>query len=79
VTYLWKSLDKGYKFALDLMAIRGLKVKLWALKVAGILAVEFRDSQVGVLGQKAIWMLPLWRAAENTIKGKVVASPKFRP
>jgi hypothetical protein len=27
-------------------------------------------------GQKAIWMWVLWRGAEYTIKGKVVASPK---
>ncbi len=37
---------------------------------------QFRDSHVGVLGQKAIWMWPLWAAIEYTIKGKVVASPK---
>jgi hypothetical protein len=32
-TYLWKDLDKGYKFALDLISIRGLHTKLWAPKV----------------------------------------------
>jgi hypothetical protein len=40
---------------------------------------EFRDSHLGVSGQRAIWMWPPWRGAEYTIKGKVVASPKSRP
>jgi hypothetical protein len=38
-TYCWKALDKGYDFALDLIAIRGLHKKLCALKVAGVLVV----------------------------------------
>jgi hypothetical protein len=36
---------------------------------------EFRDSHLRVPRQKAIWMWPLWRDAEYTIEGKVVASP----
>jgi hypothetical protein len=39
---------------------------------------EFRDSHLGVPGQNAIWMWPLWRAAKNIIRGKVVVSPKSR-
>jgi hypothetical protein len=39
----WKALDKGYNFALDLIAIRGLYRKLCALKVAKVLAI-------GILG-----------------------------
>jgi hypothetical protein len=35
-TYHWKDLNKGYNFASDLISIRGLHVKLWALKVAGV-------------------------------------------
>jgi len=35
-TYCWKALDKGYNFALDLISIRGLHVKLWASKVVRI-------------------------------------------
>ncbi len=30
-----------------------------------------------VPGQKTIWMWPMWRGAKYTIRGKVVASPKF--
>jgi hypothetical protein len=37
---------------------------------------QFRDSHLGVQGQKVIWMWASWRGAEYTIRGKVVASPK---
>ncbi len=67
VTYCWKTLDDGYNFALNFIAIGGLHTKLWAPKVAGV-------SVVGIPRQNAIWMWPLWKAVENTIKGKVVAS-----
>jgi hypothetical protein len=40
---------------------------------------QFRDSHLGVPGQKSIWMWPLWSGAEYTIWGKVVASPESRP
>jgi len=35
-TYRWNAIDKGYNFALDLVAIRGLRTKLWGSKVTGI-------------------------------------------
>ncbi len=65
-TYRWKALDKGYKFASNLIIIGGLHSKLCTSKVTKVL----------VVGQKAIWMWPPWRAVECTIRGKVVASPK---
>ncbi len=71
-TYFWKDLNN---FASDLIAIRGLLGKLCAPKVAGILVVGIP----GLLGQKTIWMWPLWRATKNIIRGKVVASPKCGP
>jgi hypothetical protein len=40
---------------------------------------EYWDSHLRVPGQNAIWMWPLWRGVENTIKVKVVASPKSGP
>jgi len=46
VTYHWKALDAGYKFALDLTSIQGLHAKLWAPKVARVPTL-------------AIWGLPL--------------------
>ncbi len=36
VTYCWKTLNKGYNFALDLIAIGDLNAKLCTLKVVGI-------------------------------------------
>jgi hypothetical protein len=40
---------------------------------------EFRDSNLGVIGQNDIWVLAPWLGIENIIMGKVVASPKSRP
>jgi hypothetical protein len=40
---------------------------------------QFQDSSLGVLGIKAIWMRVRRSNAENTIWGKVVASPEFGP
>jgi hypothetical protein len=38
---------------------------------------EFQDSHLGVSKQNAIWMWASWRGTKYTIRGKVVASPKF--
>ncbi len=35
-TYRWKDLDKGYKFASNLISIGGLHAKLWGPKVIGV-------------------------------------------
>jgi hypothetical protein len=40
---------------------------------------QFRDSSLGVMGKSAIWMWLPRSNAENTIWGKVVASPESRP
>jgi hypothetical protein len=40
---------------------------------------QFQDSSLGVPGIKAIWMRVRWSNAENTIWGKVVASPESGP
>jgi hypothetical protein len=77
-TYCWKFLDEGYNFTLDFISIGGLLAKLWRPKVAGTQLWQFRDSHLGVLGQKVIWMWASWRGVEYTIRGKVVASPKSR-
>jgi len=34
--YLWKDLNEGYNFALDLVSIEGLHTKLWGPKVAEV-------------------------------------------
>jgi hypothetical protein len=35
-THCWKALEESYKFALDLIPIRGLRWELWAPKVSGV-------------------------------------------
>jgi hypothetical protein len=51
-TYHWKAFDNGYNFSLDFISIECLKRKLWAFKVVGGQSWEFRDSHLGVAGQK---------------------------
>jgi hypothetical protein len=77
-TYLWKALDKGYNFALDLTSIRGLHKKNMDFQSHG--GPNFKNFEIPhleVLGQNDIWMLAPWLGTKNTIRGKVVASPKF--
>jgi hypothetical protein len=44
-TYRWKALDNDYHFALDLISIKGLHVKLWGPKVAGVLTLGIPRSK----------------------------------
>jgi hypothetical protein len=44
-TYHWKTLDNGYHFVLDLISIKGLHVKLWGPKVAGVLTLGIPRSK----------------------------------
>jgi hypothetical protein len=52
----WKDDDEGYKFGLDLVTIRFCSRELWAPKVPGLHPRQFRDSNLGVQGKRAIWM-----------------------
>jgi hypothetical protein len=36
VTYRWKACDENYNFALNLIAIEGLHIKLWGPKIAKV-------------------------------------------
>ncbi len=63
--YCWKALNDGYNFVLNFTSIKGLHTKLWAPKVTW------------VLGQNDIWVHVLCSSTEYTIRGKVVAFPKF--
>jgi hypothetical protein len=78
VTYNWKVLNKGYNFAIDLIMIRGLHMKLCALKVARVPSVAISRLPLGSLGTKNHLDVALWRSAKYTIREKVVASPKSR-
>jgi hypothetical protein len=75
MTYRWKYLNKGYNFVLDLISIRGLHTKLWALKVVRVPIVGIS----GLPTQNDIWVLVSWPGTEYIIRGKVVTSPKSRP
>ncbi len=54
----WRCLDhnEGYNFGLDLVAIGLCNRELWAPKVPGLQPGQFQDSNLGVLGKRAIWM-----------------------
>jgi hypothetical protein len=52
-TYRCKSLNKGYNFALDLIAIQGLHKKLCTLKVAGVLVDGISGLPLGSPGTKS--------------------------
>jgi hypothetical protein len=52
-THRWKTLDKGYNFASDLIAIEGLHRKLCALKVAGVPIVTISGLPLGSLETKS--------------------------
>jgi hypothetical protein len=75
----WKDLDEGYKFGSDLVAIRLCNRELWAPKVTRLQPGQFRDSNLGVLRKSAIRVQVRRSGTENTIWGKVVASPEFGP
>jgi hypothetical protein len=55
-TRRWKDLDEDYNFGLDIIAIGLCSRELWAPKVPELQPGQFRDSYLGVLGKRAIWM-----------------------
>jgi hypothetical protein len=78
-TYLWKALNKGYNFAPEIASIKGLNKKSWTSKVVGILILGISRLPTWESWEK--WHLDAtpWLIIENTIRGKVVTSPKSRP
>jgi len=84
-TWRGKDLNEGYKFGLDLVAIRLCSRELWAPKVPGLHPGQFRDN-FGIPTWESREKEPFgcspWnvkRGAKNTIWGKVVASPESGP
>ncbi len=51
-THLWKALEESYKFALDLIPIRGLSWELWAPKVPKVYTGTISGLLLGSLGTK---------------------------
>jgi hypothetical protein len=76
----WKDLAEGYKFGLDLVAIRLCSRELWAPKVPGLhsgqFSGQFRDSDPGIPGvprKSDIWAWVPRSVTEYTIGSMVVA------
>jgi len=81
-TYCWKDLDKGYKFVLDLISIRGLHTKLWGPKVIGVPTLAISGLPFGSFEIKCnlnVGLMERNRVYYKREGGKVVASPKFGP
>jgi hypothetical protein len=51
-TYYWKIFNEDYNFSSNLILIRGLHVKLWALKIVGDSVVGISGLPLGSLGTK---------------------------
>jgi hypothetical protein len=78
-THHWRALEESYKIASDLVPIRGLSRELQAPKVPGVQTRTILGLLLGSPGNKAIWMRVPRSNAENTLWGKVVASPEPEP
>ncbi len=51
-TYLWKDLDEGYNFALELTSIGGLKTQLWGPKIVEVPTLGISRFPFGSPGTK---------------------------
>jgi hypothetical protein len=69
----------GLQLCFNLISIEGLHTKLWASKITRVPISRISRLLVGASRQNDIWVLALWLGTKNTIRGKVVASPKSRP
>ncbi len=52
VIHHWKAFDEGYNFASDFVMVKGLHMKLCALKIARLLIVKISGLPLGSLGTK---------------------------
>jgi len=55
-TRRWKAFDESYNFGLELIPIRVRSEELWPSKVWDSNSGQFRNSNLGVPGKRAIWM-----------------------
>jgi len=69
-TYLWKALNEGYNFALDLISIWGLHEKLWLPKVAGVPTLTISGLPLGSPGTKSHLDVGLVERCRLYYKGK---------
>ncbi len=77
-TYRCKALNKGYNFALNLIVIGGMHMKLCAPKVAESQLWEFRDSHSGVPGQNGHLDVAPVERCKVYYKGKGGGFPQVR-
>ncbi len=75
-TQCWKVFNESYNFSWDFISIRRLHTKLWASKGVEVSTLGILRFPFGSFGTK--WHLGAGLVAMHRIKGKVVASPKFR-
>jgi hypothetical protein len=78
-TYHWKTLDKGYNFVSDLIAIEGLHAKLCALRIAEVPIVGIPRLSLGSLWTKCHLDVALGESCREYYKGKGGGFPKFGP
>jgi hypothetical protein len=76
--HCWKALEESYNFGLNLVPIQVRGEKLWTPKFPRAQIGTISGFHFGSPGKRAIWMQVRRRVAENTIWGKVVASPESR-
>jgi hypothetical protein len=78
-TYHWKAFDKGYNFTLNFTSIRVLQEIMSLQSGKSFNFKNFRTPDSKVPRENDIWVQPSWSCIEITLRGKVVASPKFEP
>ncbi len=77
-TYRWKVVDKGYNFALDLIAIEHLHVKLCALKVVGVQTMGILGLPLGSPETKSHLDVALVERCKVYYKGEGGGFPQVR-
>jgi hypothetical protein len=77
-TYCWKTIDKGYNFSLDLIAIRGLNTKLWGPKVARVPTLGILGLAFGSFGTKCHLDVALMERHRVYYKGEGGGFPQVR-
>jgi len=77
-TYHWKDLNKAYIFALDLISIGGLHIKLWGPKVARVPTLGISGFQFGSPGTKCHLDVGLVERNKIYYKGKGGGFPQVR-
>jgi hypothetical protein len=78
-TWRWKALEENYNFGSNLVPIQAQGEKLWMPKVPGVQTETISGLHLGSHEKKSHLDVAPRGDAKNTIRGKVVASPKSGP